>query len=189
MSHINFLNGTDAGLLEVADEVAKWVEVETHKAVERGEAVLAQNAQRVLGQIQHGQSVVAFDGDRVVGYITTYYLGTTGGLKWFEVGTAYVTPKFRGQRIGHELFKRIAEKHPDGVLMATTKNPVAQYLCQRNDVQLFEADYGVVPPDIRQSLCYQATCYIGDRLKSGSCASECRHGGSCGLYVRWVTTK
>ena len=183
------MNGSDADLLAKADEVAKWVERETHAAVARGEAVLAQKAVRVLEQIRNGQSVVAFVDGQIVGYITTYHLGKTEELDWFEVGTAYVTPGFRGQGIGHELFKRIAEKHPEGVLMATTKNPVAQHLCQEDDVQMCETEYIVVPADIRRGLCYNAICFVGDKMKGGPCASECRHGGNCGLYVRWVMTK
>jgi GNAT superfamily N-acetyltransferase len=181
------MNGIDTGLVDLADEVAKWVETETHAAVGRGEAVLAQKAERVLAQIQNGQAVVAFVDGQVVGFITTYHLGKTADLDWFEVGTAYVAPAFRRQRIGHELFRRIAEKHPEGVLMATTKNPTAQFLCAT--AGLDEADYAVVPTEIRKGLCYQAPCFIGDPVKRGPCASECRHGGNCGLYVRWVASQ
>ena len=66
MSYVKYMNGSDADLLAKADEVAKWVERETHAAVARGEAVLAQKAVRVLEQIRNGQSVVAFVDGQIV---------------------------------------------------------------------------------------------------------------------------
>lgn len=168
------------------NDLAKQIERWLNDAVSRNEAVLAQSTRTICTQLQKGHCVLLMRDDNPIGYITTYYLATVGrgpfGLfarrAWWEVGTAIVPREFRGQGLGKILYQNVARLHPNGILVATTKNPVALHLSL---VAGFKVEqFLVVPHKVRQGLCYTASCYKS--YWSGVCQDE---NVSCVARVRW----
>ena len=126
--------------------------------------------------------MVVFDNNQVVGYLTTYPLGQDDkNRNWWEVGTGIVPIEKRGSGIGAILYNQVAKYHPKGVLVGTTKNPVALYLSLKAGFVV--EPYTLIPASIRQGLCYTAPCFVA--IGGGCCRDEHNLGGPCFARIRW----
>jgi len=161
----------------VAQIICDWIA----DSVKAGDALLPQNLGTIKAQLERGECAVVFDGKQVVGYLTTYLLGTDShGRAWYEVGTGIVPVERRGQGIGAILYKYIAKRHPKETLVCTTKNPVALHLSVSAGFEI--RPFSDVPTEIRQGLCYSAPCFIAG--ENNCCVSQQELGGTCYARIR-----
>lgn len=161
----------------VAQIICDWID----DSVKAGDALLPQNLATIKAQLAGGECAVVFDRDQVVGYLTTYLLGTDSQCRaWYEVGTGIVPKERRREGIGADLYKYIAKRHPTETLVCTTKNPVALRLSVSAGFEI--RPFSDVPTEIRQGLCYTAPCYVA--IEGGCCASQQELGGTCYARIR-----
>jgi hypothetical protein len=161
----------------VAQIICDWIS----DSVKAGDALLPQNLATIKAQLAGGECAVVFDGKQVVGYLTTYLLGTDSqGKAWYEVGTGIVPTERRGQGIGKVLYDNIATRHPKGILVCTTKNPIALHLSLSAGFLI--RPFSDVPTEIRQELCYTASCFMDGG--NGCCSSQQELGGTCFARIR-----
>lgn len=104
--------------------------------------------------------IIAADTTRnyqVVGCIVLWDLGyDLHHRQWYELGTLWVDPEYRfhGKRhlpIGDAMYRRILVENRDLNILATTTNPKAVHLGERNGMQMIS--YDSLDPAIRRSTC------------------------------------
>jgi len=164
--------GNEASLDGKRGNLAETISGWTSASAAKNEAVLAQSKETVLAQLQGGLCALLLDTSySPIGYITTYYLGNVSGRKWWEVGTAIIPSHLRGHGLGKQLYIEIAKRHPRGILVATTKNPVALYISVKY-AGFVIVPYTKIPREIRQGLCYEASCFCPINTGNLTCMHE-----------------
>src|SRR3989338_5726975 len=109
-----------------------------------------------------GLSVIGFTTDgKVVCHTRLMHLTSN----WFELGSTYVCPDYRGRHINHEMYRVFLPKHTQRDILATTTNPVSRQVGQ--DLGFVELQRRLLPTEVWRASC---TCPV---KKIGTANPEC----------------
>lgn len=95
-----------------------------------------------------GFSIIGFTTDgKVICYARLIHL--VGN--WFELGSAYVCPDFRGKHINHKMYHIFLPRHTEKDILATTTNPVLRRVGQ--DLGFVEVQRRILPAEVWRASC------------------------------------
>lgn len=145
------------------------------------EPVLPQTPPTLERQFASGLSVLGLMGNAIVAHITAYPLTEINSVRWLEIGTMFVHWDNRRQGIGNRLAEEISQLLPADNLVPTSKNlsAIKAFLA----AGYISYPYAQIPPEVRQGLCYTASCFTPNG-HPGRCINEHDYNGSCLALIR-----
>ena len=90
-------------------------------AISAEKHILPQSPSALEEQYSKALSAIKVQGGVIVAHATLWYLIDN----WYELGTVWVAPKFRGQDIATELYKSLFAANTTKDILVTTTNPAA----------------------------------------------------------------
>ena len=70
---------------------------------------------------------------------------------WFELGSTYVCPDYRGHNINHDMYKVFLPRHSEKDILATTTNPVSRRVGQ--DLNFVEVQRRLLTEEVWRASC------------------------------------
>ncbi len=141
-------------------------------------ALLDKTAAQLWSLWRQGLSILALDGDKVVGHAALVPL--IPEQNWYEFGVVWVRPEYRHKdlRVALRLYKAMFEYHAEKYILATTTNLAAMVVGWRAD--MIPVTFSSLPPEVwRETCCCPANktgaadgnnmayCKLRERLSDG----------------------
>ena len=89
--------------------------------------LLPQRPEDLLLQFTKGLSAIMLCNEEIIGHVTIWNIAQS----WYEIGSTYTDPRYRGQHINFNLYKSLLEKHSEKNILETTTNVTSVHVGER----------------------------------------------------------
>jgi len=89
--------------------------------------LLPQIPQNLFSQFKNGLSAIAVIGEEIVGHVTIWNIADS----WYEIGSTYTDPTYRGRHINFNLYEKLLEKHARKNILETTTNQISIHVGEK----------------------------------------------------------
>ena len=152
------VNGKEVRFVTSSDEL-KGIELEPFfaelsEATYREPHLLGQPAENLIAQFEAGLSALGVCEGRLVAHTTIWPLIDHDGETWYELGTTWVHPEFRGRNVNKALYRMFLPLHSAKNILATTTNAASLSVGQDRELHFESIPREVLPEAVwRESCC------------------------------------